>query len=374
MDSMRTDLHDASNAADPEAVDKRFAGSFMKQGMCSKCRSLDSPGGKVRYCGRCRTTAYCSKECAKADWAEHKHQCESIRTTLDEDIASYVADGGQKKDFFKTRGDIKSWSNEVPGLRNELDLLAWKHRGEAVIIRVSGHETDIDGSGLRIEVVPRSSWDTDPPDLVEFSDVFLKSLRQRHSATSFDPNKEFALVKKMMHPVHSGSNNVIPMRAFVIRRFDHLAIRGVKIVEALVAGTGAEELTDAFAYLKGSILSSHPPDHVAQILQAFVTRSAYLCGRTTPHNSAPIPGRAFHNEIAYMILHQLDLEVDVRLTGLRNAAHLNGREGALRCSDPANSDRFKVVLDDGTCVSVLASNFVHIRRGNYRRRSPERSP
>jgi hypothetical protein len=221
MDSMCTDLHDAIDEADPEAVDKRFAGcsreidfttngSPMKQGVCSKCRSLDGPGGRVRYCGRCKTTAYCSKECAKADWAEHKHQCESICTALNKDIASYVADGGQKKDFYKSRGDIRSWSDAVPGLHTELNLLAWKHRSEAVIIRVSGCETDIDDGGLRIEVIPRSSWDTAPPDL-DLPDVLLKSFRQRISANSFDPNKELVLVKRMMPSVHSGSTNVVPM-------------------------------------------------------------------------------------------------------------------------------------------------------------------
>jgi len=273
-----------------------------------------------------------------------------------------VADGGQKKDFYKSRGDIRSWSDAVPGLHNELYLLAWKHRSEAVIIRVSGCETDIDGGGLRIEVIPRSSWDTATPDL-ELPDVLFKSFRQRISANSFDPNKELVLVKRMMPSVRSGSTNVVPMLAFVIRRFNHLAIRGVEIVEALVAGTGAEELTNALAFLKGLLLSSHPPENTAQIEKTI--------GNLSQVENYGLPSdRALNNEIAYTILCCLSLEVDIRLTGLRHAAHLNGREGIIRCRDPANSDRYEAVLDDGTCVSVLASNFMHIRRGNYRRRSP----
>jgi hypothetical protein len=151
--------------------------------------------------------------------------------------------------------------------------------------------------------------------------------------------------------------------AFVIRRFNHLAIRGVVIVEALVAGTGAEELTNALAFLKGLIRSSHPPENSAQIEETI--------GKLSQVENYGLPSdRALNNEIAYTILCCLYLEVDVRLTGLRHAAHLNGREGIIRCRDPANSDRYEAVLDDGTCVSVLASNFMHIRRGNYMRRSP----
>ena len=71
-----------------------------------------------------------------------------------------------------------------------------------------------------------------------------------------------------------------------------------------------------------------------------------------------------------MMMRNLRLAFDIRLTGLRSATHLNGREGVIRGSDPADEERWTARLDDGTCVSVKAANFVHVRRGDYRRVSP----
>ena len=62
-------------------------------------------------------------------------------------------------------------------------------------------------------------------------------------------------------------------------------------------------------------------------------------GCTVPQGSVPIPTRALNNEVAYGIMEALDLAFDICLTGLRSAAHLNGREGVLRSPDPANHER-----------------------------------
>ena len=64
------------------------------------------------------------------------------------------------------------------------------------------------------------------------------------------------------------------------------------------------------------------------------------------------------------------LEFGVRLTGLRSAVHLNGREGVVRGQDPKSIERWSIRMDDGTYVSARAVNFEHIRRGDYKRRSP----
>jgi hypothetical protein len=71
-----------------------------------------------------------------------------------------------------------------------------------------------------------------------------------------------------------------------------------------------------------------------------------------------------------MIFDCLDLEFDVCLTGLRVAAHLNGRQGVIRGPEPGSHDRWKVRLDDSKNVSVKAVNLTHIRRGYFTRRSP----
>jgi len=71
-----------------------------------------------------------------------------------------------------------------------------------------------------------------------------------------------------------------------------------------------------------------------------------------------------------MMMIALDLAFDICLTGLRSATHLNGREGVIRGQDPADKKRWTARLDDGTCVSVKAANFVHLHRWDYRRRLP----
>ena len=52
--------------------------------------------------------------------------------------------------------------------------------------------------------------------------------------------------------------------------------------------------------------------------------------------------------------HQLSCAV----SGLRAAAHLNGRDGVIRGGDPANSERVVVRLADGSQVSLKPENWL----------------
>jgi hypothetical protein len=140
---------------------------------------------------------------------------------------------------------------------------------------------------------------------------------------------------------------------------------------ALTTATKSEDLADAFAWFE----NAYPSEQAAaqKALQHIRNRAAYCHGDsiTTLQGSVPDPSRALNIEVAYMILHVcLCLEFDVRLTGLRGAAHLNGRQGIIRGPEPGSHDRWKVRLDDSTYVAVKAVNLAHIRRGDYKRRSP----
>ena len=110
MDSTPRDLRDAlAEDLDPEA-DRTSAAdkSSARATRCWKCKSLPAPGNKLRYCGRCETAAYCSKLCARADWATHKLTCETLRQNHGEALADFVAMGGRAKDFNQSVDDLRS--------------------------------------------------------------------------------------------------------------------------------------------------------------------------------------------------------------------------------------------------------------------------
>eukprot|EP00930_Biecheleria_cincta_P002913 TRINITY_DN103876_c0_g1_i1.p1 TRINITY_DN103876_c0_g1~~TRINITY_DN103876_c0_g1_i1.p1 ORF type:complete len:484 (+),score=83.60 TRINITY_DN103876_c0_g1_i1:55-1506(+) len=49
--------------------------SASKPGMCSLCRMRPRRGGNLQRCSRCHNVWYCSRECQKKDWKEHKQLC-----------------------------------------------------------------------------------------------------------------------------------------------------------------------------------------------------------------------------------------------------------------------------------------------------------
>ena len=48
--------------------------STTMRAVCGHCSSPLS--GKPQYCARCKTVAYCNRECQRADWRAHKPKCE----------------------------------------------------------------------------------------------------------------------------------------------------------------------------------------------------------------------------------------------------------------------------------------------------------
>jgi len=149
--------------------------------------------------------------------------------------------------------------------------------------------------------------------------------------------------------------------------FRRSIIRSAEIVEALTVATRAEDLADAFAWIEES------PDSIVNAkitLQMLTSRATVLHGSTSPSDLIPTVSLAINKEGALTIMGVLDLEFDIRLTGLLGAARVNGKKGIIQGPDPANVERWKARLDDGTYVSVRAGNVVRICHGEYKRRSP----
>jgi len=364
MDSVPRDLCDAlAEDLDPEA-DRAFAAdtsSARTSTVCWKCKSLPAPGSKLRYCGRCKTATYCNRPCARTDWATHKLTCESLRQSHGESLAYFVAQGGRAKDFNQSSDDLRSRFLKVPGLMNEIELMAWTHRSQAPLIVVSASDTDVDGSTTRVAMMPRSFWDEDPRFLDTFSTADRESIRLMSGEASFSTSTDYVCVfstEQQGKPRHK----IMISRAF---RSDG-PVCVVKIVEALTAATRPEDLADALAWFENALTAQDAHKQ----LQFIRHRARSLHGCISSQGSVPVPTRALNIEVAYMMMKILDLAFDIRLTGLRSATHLNGREGVVRGQDPVDTKRWTALLDDGMCVSVKSANIVHVRRGDYRRVSP----
>jgi len=48
---------------------------------CGHCSVLEEDGQKFKLCAQCKEVCYCSRECQKAHWQEHKKVC-GVRATL----------------------------------------------------------------------------------------------------------------------------------------------------------------------------------------------------------------------------------------------------------------------------------------------------
>ena len=52
---------------------------------CLKCGKEEEPGAKFKKCGKCEDVCYCSRECQKAHWKEHKKECQpTLKNTIDD--------------------------------------------------------------------------------------------------------------------------------------------------------------------------------------------------------------------------------------------------------------------------------------------------
>jgi hypothetical protein len=269
-----------------------------------------------------------------------------------------VAQGGRAKDFNQSVDDLWNWFQKVPGFANEIELMAWTHRSQAPIIYALASNTDIDGSKVRIAMMPRSFWDEDPRFLDTFSTADRDGIRMMFGEASFSASTKYM---SMLCAERQGKPRQAHITTFTFQADGPILV--VKIVDASTAATRPEDLADAFAWFESRLLEHDAHNQIQFIRHR--ARSLHRC--TALQGSAPVLTRALNTEVAYMMMDILDQAFDIRLTGLRSATHLNGREGVIRGQDPADTERWRARLDDGTCVSVKVANIVHVRRGDYRR-------
>jgi hypothetical protein len=54
------------------------------------------------------------------------------------------------KNFDQQSDDLLSWYEKVPGLMNEIELMAWSHRSQAPLIFAVAPNTDASGRTVRV--------------------------------------------------------------------------------------------------------------------------------------------------------------------------------------------------------------------------------
>jgi len=56
---------------------------YPKKAICTRCAS---EGAKMQLCGNCRVAKYCSRECQKLDWKDHKPRCKELREAYEKKL------------------------------------------------------------------------------------------------------------------------------------------------------------------------------------------------------------------------------------------------------------------------------------------------
>jgi hypothetical protein len=176
-------------------------------------------------------------------------------------------------------------------------VLAWKHRAESPILYVSTPTTSLD-SVAEVSMIPRRKWDGDVFKMTSDGGV-VEAARMCFARSDFSVDKTF-LVYISVDSVLSSTSCISSMRVF----------------ESCITN------------INSNVMKTLTADEFA----------------------AEMVRRRKGQDAVY-----------VRLTGLRGAAHLNGREGFLEGPDPTNSERFTVQLEAAT-VSVKSDNYELVRR------------
>jgi len=63
--------------------------------------------------------------------------------------------------------------------------MAWSHRSQAPFISALASDTDVDGSTIRVQMIPRSFWDEDPRLLDTYTAAQREGIRTLFGETSF---------------------------------------------------------------------------------------------------------------------------------------------------------------------------------------------
>ena len=156
-----------------------------------------------KKCSVCEGVRYCSKAHQTLDWPGHKLVCEPVDKQIyhgqrfDPSGLWTDCDVGDKNSRLKTEYLMGN-----AGLMQELQILAWRHRGVRPVILIETLASGEDAHDPRVTLVPESEWrkkeEYQPPGSIDMPYPIAELVRQ------VDVNKNFFTIHELRHIPHAG--------------------------------------------------------------------------------------------------------------------------------------------------------------------------
>jgi hypothetical protein len=328
-----------------------------------------------KKCSVCEGVRYCSKAHQALDWPEHKLVCEPVDkpinhgTRFDTPGPSphanptglwYKADSGGSNAGLKSEYIMGN-----AGLMQELQMLAWRHRGVRPVIVVETTANGEDAHDPKVTLVPESTWSRDElfqpiPGSIETPYPIAQLFRQ------VDVDKTFVVIYELRHIPFVGTHgryvrggSLLNFNGSVEKKLIHdVEVRRSKRDHELMSDDWTRRLDTTGGYV------STMPEGTYELQRDLQRESEEALG----------------GELQLMFMgeyrewfERIPIGTKVRLKGMTGeGAKFNNRVGVVGTSLPITKPCITVLLDKGTAVLVEMRACELLRPSNAiaRRASP----
>ena len=328
-----------------------------------------------KKCSVCEGVRYCSKAHQTLDWPEHKLVCEPVDkpinrgTRFDTPGPSphtnptglwYKADSGGSNAGLKSEYIMGN-----AGLMQELQMLAWRHRGVRPVIVVETTANGEDAHDPKVTLVPESTWSRDElfqpiPGSIEMPYPIAQLFRQ------VDVDRTFVVIYELRHIPFVGTHgryvrggSLLNFNGSVEKKLIHdVEVRQSKRDHELMSDDWTRRLDTTGGYV------STMPEGTYELQRDLQRESEEALG----------------GELQLMFMgeyrewfERIPIGTKVRLKGMTGeGAKFNGRVAVVGTSCHINLPCITVLLDKGTAVLVEMRACELLRPSNAiaRRASP----
>ena len=328
-----------------------------------------------KKCSVCEGVRYCSKSHQALDWPEHKLVCEPVDkpinhgTRFDTPGPSphanptglwYKADSGGSNAGLKSEYIMGN-----AGLMQELQMLAWRHRGVRPVIVVETTANGEDAHDPKVTLVPESTWSRDElfqpiPGSIEMPYPIAQLFRQ------VDVDRTFVVIYELRHIPFVGTHgryvrggSLLNFNGSVEKKLIHdVEVRRSKRDHELMSDDWTRRLDTTGGYV------STMPEGTYELQRDLQRESEEALG----------------GELQLMFMgeyrewfERIPIGTKVRLKGMTGeGAKFNGRVAVVGTSCHINLPCVTVLLDEGTAVLVEMRACELLRPSNAiaRRASP----